>query len=108
MLLPKHLGFYNLLKRMLTPHLHGQSWYATLPPAVKSYIEALATQVSEGGVNLSATPTPNTSSGSIAGGTSAAKVKSTTSSKALAAQATGTVALGFMAAVGVLGVAIVL
>lgn len=75
---------------------------------MKSYIEALATQVSEGSVNLSATPTPNTSGGSIAGGTGAASVKSTTSSKALAAQATGTAAIGLMAAVGILGVAIVL
>jgi hypothetical protein len=81
-----------------------QSWYATLPEPVKSYVEALAEQVATGSVNLSATPTPTTGA---AGGTGA-NVKSTTSSKALAAQATGAVAASFMAAIGILGVAIAL
>jgi hypothetical protein len=77
------------------------SWYLALPTAVQSYIQALNKQVVESSYDLSATPTP------AATGTGAS-VKSTTSSKALAAQATGTVAMGLMAAAGILGVAIVL
>jgi len=92
------------------------AWYATLPPAVKSYIEALATQINGGSVNLSATPTPNTTGGSLGGGngagtgtgTAAGGSVKTTSSKAGAPAPTRGLVVNALAAAGILGVAIVL
>ncbi len=78
---------------------------------MKSYIEALATQVTAGSVNLSATPSPVTLQGPTETKATTAvgvAVKSTTSSKALAAQVTGGVGISLVAAVGILGVAIAL
>jgi len=85
-------------------------WYQTLPVPVKSYIESLATQIAAGEVDLKATPSafsfpveadPATST--AVGGAAASST-----SKAMAAQGTGGIALSLAAAIGVLGVAIAL
>jgi hypothetical protein len=89
-------------------------WYATLPSAVKSYIESLETQVEAGDVNLSATPTATfqftaadptdtTTSEKGKGGNVA-----TSTSKAAAAQETAGLGAGFAVALAILGVAIAL
>lgn len=91
------------------------AWYATLPVPVKSYIEALASQIAGSSVNLSATPSkvvlsgPTTPAASGTAGAAGGTAKST-SSKA-AAQTVGVDrSVGWMAgcAVGILGVAVAL
>lgn len=89
-------------------------WYATLPSAVKSYIESLESFVAAGDVNLSARPTATfqftaadptsiTTSEKGKGGTVA-----TSTSKAAAAQEIAGLGIGMAAALGILGVAIAL
>ena len=98
------------------------AWYQSLPAGVKSYIEALNTQINAGDINLSATPTSNfqfpvttmAAAGTVGTGTGSAGpggVFATSSSKAWAEKAMqtgGPLGLSFAAAVGVLGVAIAL
>jgi hypothetical protein len=81
------------------------AWYQTLPPPVKSYIESLQTQIAGGGVNLSATPTEASATGPDSDSNGGV---STTSSKALAAQETASLAVNFAAVMGILGLAIAL
>jgi hypothetical protein len=84
-------------------------WYQTLPPAVKSYVESLQSFVADGQYNPSATqptysfPVP-TSSATVGDNN---KVQ-TTRSKAASPRATGEVALGFSAAIGLLALAVAL
>jgi hypothetical protein len=85
-------------------------WYQTLPAPVKSYIESLQTQIAGGGVDLSATAShftfpPKTTAGVDAAGTG---TLSSSTSKAIAAQATAGVAVSFAAAAGLLGLVIAL
>jgi hypothetical protein len=82
-------------------------WYLALPTGVKSYIESLQSFVANGQYDPSGTqplysfPVPTTTA------TAASNVK-TTSSKAAAPRATGEVALGFSAALGILALAVAL
>ena len=84
-------------------------WYQTLPTAVKIYIESLQTFIADGKYDPSATqptytlpvPTPTTN---VAGNNKVA----TTTSKAAAPRATGEVALGLSAVVGLLELAVAL
>lgn len=84
------------------------AWYQTLPTPVKSYIESLNTQIAAGGVDLNATPSrfdfdvPTTTATSDGG------VSGTSTSKAIAAQATGDIGLSLAAVVGILGAMIAL
>jgi len=88
---------------------HTPQWYETLPTAVKSYIESLQSFVANGQYDPSATqprfsfPVP-TSTATVGNNN---KV-TTTKSKAASPRATGEVALGFSAAVGLLALAIAL
>jgi hypothetical protein len=78
---------------------------------VKSYIEALNSQICSGQVDLSATPSAfqfpvtTTSTGKATGNEDAV---ATSTSKAIAAQVTGRVGMSVAAAVGILGLAIAL
>jgi hypothetical protein len=83
-------------------------WYQSLPTAVKSYIESLEKQIAGGSVDLSATPSVFSFPAPTTATSDKPSVLSTTSSKADAAQATGTVGLSLAAAIGILGVAIAL
>jgi hypothetical protein len=86
-------------------------WYATLPSPVKSYIEALNSQIRAGQVDLSATPSafqfPVTTA-STGKATGKGDSVATSTSKAVAAQVTGGVGMSVAAAVGILGLAIAL
>lgn len=80
------------------------AWYQSLPDDVKGYVGSLQKQIAGGGVNLSAVPTEATQTADSGNGENVA----TSTSKAWAAQSTGSVYLGGAAALGVLGVALLL
>jgi hypothetical protein len=94
------------------------AWYQTLPEGVKSYISALASQIGNNEVNLSATPSGNgfgvanlTPTGQVAQDTGTGGDSQVTSSKSKGAapQATpGPLKWSAGAALGILGVALAL
>jgi hypothetical protein len=87
-------------------------WYATLPSPVKSYIEALNSQIRAGQVDLSATPSafqfPVTTATTTGKATGKGDTVATSTSKAIAAQVTGGVGMSVAAAFRILGLAIAL